>query len=134
MLRIGVKFLRIALIVGVLLGVGILDFELNSPPFDSVPFPGPGQYVRLPIRLWSGGTSKIDAAIPTGEHPLILDENPPIPCDLSVTIKSDAREISTQRVTSIARGGQFGYGHVDLYDVGNKFDLPAGEFTVVFEG
>jgi hypothetical protein len=129
-----VKALRIVLIVGVLLGVAVLYFDEKAQPFGAVPFPGPGQYVQLPLRVLFRSTYKVEAAIPTLGNPLTLDKEPPIRCDLTVTIKDDRNVVSTQRVTSITRGARFGYGHTDLYRVGKGVEILPGEYTVVFEG
>jgi hypothetical protein len=121
-------------LIGILLGSAIVYLEEYAQPFDVVPFPGPGQYVRLGAHIRLRGTYYVEAALPTRGEPLGLDMEEPIPCDLSITVKRNATVVSTQRVTSIVRRAQIGFAHTDLYGVGGDFKLPAGDYSVAFEG
>ena len=99
-----------------------------------VPFPGSGEYVRLFLRSRFGATYYVEAAIPYRGEPVDLDMEPPIPCELSLTVKRDEAVAYSQRIAEMYRTGRVGFSHTDLYTVGEHFKLGPGDYSVIFEG
>ena len=127
------RALRIVLLLGVFLGVAILLIEENSPPPDTVPFPGTAQWVRIPLKLHSGGMYFVKIVLPTVGQPASLREQT-LACEVLTEIRRDAEAIRSQRTTSIRRTGSLGFWHVDEYQAGASFRLPRGQYAVTFLG
>jgi hypothetical protein len=111
----------------VLTVVGSTDWEPVT-----LPFPGDGLTVRQSFLISSPGTFDIHVETASADSQHVgMEELPPAVCALRVTISQENGFLTAKTITALRRHSLIGFGHIDIYESNETFDLPRrGEYTI----
>src|SRR5262245_9372948 len=120
------RFILCTAVAGILIGSWTL-WHFSSfrwVPLASQSIPPPNS--KATFRFWAAsGKFRIWVNMPMsvtrvgiGEPPAMPDL-PPIGCRLRISTRVGQQQIGSVEVTSVRHVGEYGYGHVDLFDAGD---------------
>ena len=122
---------RISILL-VILG-SVLLYPRPETRLPILPFPPAGITVKEIAQIERSGAFQVRVTMPKTDNALALEkeENP---CSLLITITQNNLLSITQKITSLSRYGEFGYGQIQYYKGGEKFSLSRGDVYLEITG
>jgi|SRR5271154_3392824 len=124
--------LRRLLLACSIVGGLLLAFEF-PPDINVLPLPGANLTDKFSLRVPSAGDYDLLISMAkVGDHLGLKEET--IPCDLSLRVDADGRQVASRSISAITLGSEYGYAHTQQYYAQQPFHLPSGEYDVVITG